>query len=258
MALATISVRKAADIPRYAIDASSVSTHFSSAGDAAASEERFGALSIFNDDVLGPSMATRPSMYEYVERITYVVDGYFRHDDTLGNDFVLQPGDIERFSFGSGSGDMVKNNSDTNDLRSIVLSIDARDRIGALSVDHRSPERSADGQAQTLIDVAIDDTQTPSPAMSLHQRGRVAVGLPGGFRDDIRLEANYGAYIYAIAGSVGVGDVMLAAGDVATVRDATELNIFGDGTAHALVVVVPLRDYAQPAGPTLLAPAGAQ
>ena len=81
--------------------------------------------------------------------------------------------------------------------------------------------------------------------MPLHQRGRVAVGLPGGFGDRIRIEQDYGAYIYAISGSVGVGDMVLAEGDVLTVTDAADLNIFGDGAAHALVVVVPLTDYGQ-------------
>jgi len=239
----TISVRKAADIPRYSIDANSASTHFSIPGSPAGVHERFGALSGFNDDVLGPSMATRPRMYAHVEIITYVVDGSYRHDDTLGSDFVLQHGNVERFSFGSGAGDMRKNDSDSSELRAIVLSIDARDRVGTPSIDHRSLERSAVGREQTLIDVAIDDTRTPSPAMSLHQRGRVAVGLPGGFGDRIRLEADYGAYIYAISGGVGVGDMVLAQGDVATVTERADLEIFGDGSAHALLVVVPLRNY---------------
>jgi len=44
-------------------------------------------------------------------------------------------------------------------------------------------------------------------------------------------------------GSFGVGDPFPAEGDVATVTDAADLNIFGDGTAHALVVVVPFTDY---------------
>jgi redox-sensitive bicupin YhaK (pirin superfamily) len=225
------------------MDASSARTHFSIPGSAAAVRERFGALTAFNDDVLGPSMASQPRTYAHVEVITYVVDGYFRHDDTLGSDFVLQHGDVERFSFGSGAGDMMKNNSDTSDLRSIVLSIDARDRVGTPAIDHRSLKRSAVGRDQTLIDVAIDDTRNPSPAMPLHQRGRVAVGLPGGFDDRVRIEQDYGAYIYAISGGVGVGDVVLAEGDVATVTDTADLKIFGDGPAHALVVVVPLKNY---------------
>lgn len=185
--------------------------------------------------------------------ITYVVDGYFRHDDTLGSDFVLQHGDVERFSFGSGAGDMARNDSATSDLRSIVLSIDARDRVGTPSIDHRSLKRSAVGRDQTLIDVASDDTRNPSPAMDLHQRGRVAVGLPGGFGDRIRIEQDYGAYIYAISGSVGVGDMVLADGDVATVTDAADFEVFGDGAAHALVVVVPLKNYEEPLNFTICA-----
>ncbi len=58
MALPTISVRKAADIPRSWIDASSARTHFSLPGASASVPERFGASSFFNDDILGPSMDT--------------------------------------------------------------------------------------------------------------------------------------------------------------------------------------------------------
>jgi redox-sensitive bicupin YhaK (pirin superfamily) len=71
----TISVRKAADIPRYSVDDGSARTHFSSPQ--AAARERFGALTVFNDAVLGPSMATKPRSYANVEVITYVVDGCF-------------------------------------------------------------------------------------------------------------------------------------------------------------------------------------
>ncbi len=84
------------------MDGRSASTHFSIPGAAASVHDRFGALTVFNDDVLGPSMATQPRTYAYVDVITYVVDGFFRHDDTLGSDFVLQHGDVEWFSFGSG------------------------------------------------------------------------------------------------------------------------------------------------------------
>jgi len=241
MTSSAISVRKAADIPRHSIDASSERTHFSHLG--AAVRDRFGALTVFNDDILGPSTATQPKMYEYVEVITYVVGGCFRHDDALGSDFVLQQGDVERFSFGSGAAIMATNNSDSLDLRSIVLSIDARDRAGTPSIDRRSLKRSAVGRDQPLIDIALDDTLNPSPAMSLHQRGRVAVGLPGGFEDRLRIDRDDGAYIYAVSGSVGVGDLVLTEGDVATVTDAADLKIFGDGPAHALIVVVPLKDY---------------
>jgi len=237
MAATTISVRKAADIPRYSISGGSARAHFSIPGAAANVQQRFGALTVFNDDVLGPSMATEPRTYAYVDVITYVVDGYFRHDDTLGSDFVLQHGDVAWF------------HSDTSDLRSIVMSIDARDRAGAPSIDYRSLKRSAVGRDQTLIDVAVDVTRNASSAMPLRQRGRVAVGLPGGFGDRIRIEQDYGAYIYAISGGVGVGDMVLADGDVATITDATDLQVVGDAAAHALGVIVPLKDYGQPSGP---------
>jgi redox-sensitive bicupin YhaK (pirin superfamily) len=159
----------------------------------------------------------------------------------------MEQGDAERFSYGSGAGDMTTNNSDSSDLRSIVLFIAARDRVGTPSIDHRRLKRSAAGRDQGLVDVAIDDTRDPSPAMPLRQRGRVAVGLPGGFGDRIRIEPDCGAYIYAISGGVVVGDTILAEGDAATVTDAGDLKIFGDGTAHAFVVVVPLKDYEGPA-----------
>jgi redox-sensitive bicupin YhaK (pirin superfamily) len=209
----------------------------------AAVSERFGALTIFNDHLLGPSAATQPRAYAHVELIVYVVDGHFRHDDTLGKDFVLQRGDVERVSFGSGAGEMATNDSDASDLHSIVLSIDARDRLGTPSIERRSLLRKAVGRDQTLIDVAVDDRQDPSAAMTLRQRGLVAVGLPGGFADRVRIEQDYGAYIYAISGNVLVGDTVLADGDVATITDAVDLAISGDETAHALVVVVPLTDY---------------
>jgi len=76
-------------------------------------------------------------------------------DDTLGSDFVLQHGDVERFSFGSGAGDMMKMVRTRQILRS-SCPLDARDRVATPSIDHRSLKRSAVGRDQTLIDVSID------------------------------------------------------------------------------------------------------
>ncbi len=67
------------------------------------------------------------------------------------------------------------------------------------------------------------------------------MGLPGGFGERIGREHDERAYSSAILCNVGVGDMILADGDVATVTDAADVNIVRDGAAHALVVVVPSR-----------------
>ncbi|MBW3577231.1 MAG: pirin family protein [Actinobacteria bacterium] len=57
-----------------------------------------GPLRVFNDDQLEPGAVWPLHPHKDVEGITYVVEGLFRHEDSLGNDGVLQPGAVQRMT----------------------------------------------------------------------------------------------------------------------------------------------------------------
>jgi len=63
---------------------------------------QFGALRVFNDDVVqsGTGFPTHP--HKEMEIITIVLEGEITHQDSMGNKTVIKAGDVQRMSAGTG------------------------------------------------------------------------------------------------------------------------------------------------------------
>jgi redox-sensitive bicupin YhaK (pirin superfamily) len=63
---------------------------------------QFGALRVFNDDVVAPHTGFGTHPHEEMEIITIVLDGEVTHEDSLGTKAVIRAGDVQRMSAGTG------------------------------------------------------------------------------------------------------------------------------------------------------------
>ena len=63
---------------------------------------QFGALRVFNDDVVEPGTGFPTHPHEEMEIITVLLEGEMTHKDSMGNKSVIQKGDVQRMSAGTG------------------------------------------------------------------------------------------------------------------------------------------------------------
>jgi redox-sensitive bicupin YhaK (pirin superfamily) len=63
---------------------------------------QFGALRVFNDDVVAPGTGFPTHPHEEMEIVTIVLDGEMTHQDSMGNKAVIKAGDVQRMSAGTG------------------------------------------------------------------------------------------------------------------------------------------------------------
>lgn len=63
---------------------------------------QFGALRVFNDDVVEPDMGFPMHPHEEMEIITVILEGEMTHADSMGNETVIRAGDVQRMSAGTG------------------------------------------------------------------------------------------------------------------------------------------------------------
>ena len=63
---------------------------------------QFGALRVFNDDIVEPGTGFPTHPHEEMEIITIVLDGEMTHQDSMGNKAVIKAGDVQRMSAGTG------------------------------------------------------------------------------------------------------------------------------------------------------------
>lgn len=63
---------------------------------------QFGALRVFNDDIVEPGQGFPTHPHEEMEIITIVLEGEVTHKDSMGNEAVIRAGDVQRMSAGTG------------------------------------------------------------------------------------------------------------------------------------------------------------
>ncbi len=63
---------------------------------------QFGALRVFNDDIVEPGKGFPTHPHEEMEIITIVLDGEITHRDSMGNKTIIKTGDVQRMSAGTG------------------------------------------------------------------------------------------------------------------------------------------------------------
>jgi redox-sensitive bicupin YhaK (pirin superfamily) len=64
--------------------------------------QNWGALRVFNDDTIAPSMGFDPHPHRDMEILTYVLAGELEHKDNMGNRGVVGPGCVQYMSAGTG------------------------------------------------------------------------------------------------------------------------------------------------------------
>jgi hypothetical protein len=63
---------------------------------------QFGALRVFNDDVVAPGTGFPTHPHDEMEIVTIVLDGEMTHEDSMGNRTVIRANDVQRMSAGTG------------------------------------------------------------------------------------------------------------------------------------------------------------
>src|SRR6056297_2262926 len=80
----------------------------------------FGVLRVFNDDIIGANTGFDSHPHKDMEIITYVVDGYLTHEDSMGNKRRVGRGEVQYMSAGTGVYHSESNMED-KDIRTIQI-----------------------------------------------------------------------------------------------------------------------------------------
>jgi redox-sensitive bicupin YhaK (pirin superfamily) len=197
-----------------------------------------GALRVFNDDRLRPGAVWPLHPHADIESCTYVVEGLFAHDDSLGNDGVLEPGgaQVMRFSH-QGALHSERNGSATEGMRFLQFWI---------LPSQEGLETSVQQRQYTAADRAGRLLQIMGPAgedgLDLAQDARILVAqLGGGDRVHHPLREGRGGYLYVLDGDLQLGESKLAGGDAAKLAGPEDLELAGAGDAELILIEVPLR-----------------
>ena len=200
--------------------------------------DSFGAMRVFNDDRLVPGAIWPMHPHHDVEGLTYVVEGTFGHQDSVGGAYgPLPAGSVQRMTLGSGALHSEQNDSKDAPMRFIQIWILPDTPNLKPRVEQRVYTR--DDRKDRLLKVMGPEG---GDVVKIHQDASVYVAsLGAGTEVTHEIGEGHGVYVYLIEGAGAFDGESVATGDAAKVTDQLALPITASEPSELILVDVPMR-----------------
>jgi hypothetical protein len=196
----------------------------------------WGALRVFNDDVIEPGQGFDTHSHRDMEIVTYVLEGELEHQDSTGNRGVIHPGEVQVMSAGKGIRHSEYNHSKEKPVHLLQIWILPRTR----GLEPRWEQRlfTFEERSAKLLPV-VSDGSLPG-TLAIDQDAQVYVSsLAAGQQAVHRSQPGRKAYLFTIAGELAVNGVPLAQGDQGRIADETELRIQARKDSELILLDLP-------------------
>ena len=166
----------------------------------------FGPLRVINDDTIAAGRGFGLHPHRDMEIITVMVEGQLEHRDSLGHTALLQAGEVQRMSAGTG---VLHSEINSGDRPCRLLQIWIEPRSSGIAPAYEQKPFTV-GPAWTLV----LDPERRSGAMAIHRAVRLWRARPEpGQRLPLPLADGSRGWLQLISGSAEVGEQPLAQGD---------------------------------------------
>jgi redox-sensitive bicupin YhaK (pirin superfamily) len=192
----------------------------------------YRALRVINEDRVAPGQGFGTHPHRDMEIISYMLDGALRHEDSMGTGSVINVGDVQRMSAGTGVLHSERNASDTKPAHFLqIWLMPERNRLPPSYEQRTFPLNERRGRL-TLI--ASRDSRDGSVA--IHQDVDLFSAILGPAQQ-VRHELRPGrhAWIQVARGDVTLNGGALHAGDGASASDEAALDLVASTDAEVLL-----------------------
>lgn len=210
--------------------------HFSFADYYDPQNEQWGALRVFNDDVIEPGQGFGMHPHRDMEIITYVLSGSLEHRDSLGHRGLIAPGEVQVMSAGRGIRHSEFNASKTEPLHLLQLWIFPRHN----GLEPRWEQRvfSAQERDGRLLP-AVSGGDVPGTLTIDQDASMYLSRLAAGKKTVHQSGPGRKAYAFVISGEVKMNGKKLDAGDQARLADEKEIAIESVKDAELILLDLP-------------------
>lgn len=199
----------------------------------------FGPLRVVNDDIVAPGQGFGSHPHRDMEIISLVLDGQLEHKDSMGNGRVIQTGDIQYMSAGSGVVHSEFNPSREKPVHFMQIWFEPRSK----GLPPRYADQPIIGEVENEWKLLLSpDGREGSIEIRQDAELRSAQITPGSRLVHASKGSNRGFWVFVIDGEVSLVDDSLSRGDSAAITGQERLEITAAGTVPAKVLVfdVPL------------------
>lgn len=200
---------------------------------------RFGLLRVLNDDIVQPGEGFSTHPHDNMEIISIPLKGALAHKDSTGSEHVINTGDVQIMSAGSGLYHSEYNASKKEEVNFLQIWIFPKERDIEPRYDQRS--YNADERKNKFQQVASPEKDNTS--LWINQDAYFSlVNLEKG--KDISYNINKkgnSVYLFLIDGTITAAGEKLDKRDGLGIEDTDEVNISANENSELLVIEVPMK-----------------
>ncbi len=198
----------------------------------------FGALRVLNDDIIEGGMGFDMHPHSNMEIITIPLEGALEHKDSKGNNGVIEHGDVQVMSAGTGiyHSEYNKNKDKPVKLLQIWVFTNKRNvtpRYGQITMNLADRHN----RLQQIISPFPGDK-----GLWIYQNAWFFLGnLDSGFETEYNMKASgNGLYVFVIDGNVNIADHQLKTRDGLGIWDTEKVQVRAESNAEILLMDVPM------------------
>jgi quercetin 2,3-dioxygenase len=198
------------------------------------SNMNFGHLRVFNDDIVQPGGGFGSHPHRDMEIVTYVIEGALEHQDSMGNKGILQAGEVQRMTAGSGVMHSEYNASDKESVHFLQIWIKPREHGLTPSWEQKpyNVHESPNSWVPVVSGGSIPET------LHINQDAIFqAANIETGHVLDYKIPEGHLAHLFVIDGAVELNTgYNLASGDTARITETELLTLKATEKAHVLLI----------------------
>lgn len=192
----------------------------------------FRTLRVINEDRIAPASGFDTHPHKDMEIITYVISGALSHKDSMGNQSVILPGEVQRMSAGTGVLHSEYNHSQDDEVH--LLQIWIRPNVTGVKPGYGQKSFAQILQEKKCALVVSSDGREGS--ISIHQDADVyALQLESGDAQHFEVREGRGIWVQIVAGQVLVDGHTMRAGDGAAIEGVSKLDLKAEAKTEALL-----------------------
>jgi redox-sensitive bicupin YhaK (pirin superfamily) len=196
----------------------------------------FGPLRVINEDYVEAAQGFGTHGHRDMEIISYVLDGALAHKDSMGNGSVLQYGDVQRMSAGTGVRHSEFNHSQSEEVHFLQIWIEPN--VKGIEPSYEEKHFDDESKKDQLRLIAASDGRDGS--VLIHQDASIYATILNN-SDEINYELATGriAYVHVIRGQINVNGIELSTGDALKITEENKVSLANAEAAEVLLFDLP-------------------
>jgi redox-sensitive bicupin YhaK (pirin superfamily) len=222
----SLTIQRAAD--RAGFDFGWLNTHhsFSFGEYQDPNNVNWGALRVFNDDVVAPGTGFGTHPHRDMEILTYVLSGELEHKDSMGNIGVVRPGGVQYLSAGTGIAHSEYNHSKAAPVHFVQMWVMPNGR--GLKPRYGQVDYTREERLNTWLPIASGEKGVES-RIAIWQDATAYVARVEGSSLKKSFAAGRRAFLFVGDGEVTLGADTLRAGDAVRIAGPLDIDVRGTG-----------------------------